>query len=96
MTVTSICDSQSSNNIQLQGTTGSVGNVMSNLTHVVAASIVESMVVDSKIIPHLHQTTSGRVAQIEIFSHYVGNQLILQPLFLLLLTLHTTLTHRHR
>lgn len=70
MTVTSICDSQSSNNI---GTTSSVGNVMSNLTHVVAASIVGSMVVDSKIIPHLHQTPSGRVAQIEIFSHYVGN-----------------------
>ncbi|KEH42750.1 calmodulin calcium-dependent NAD kinase isoform X2 [Medicago truncatula] len=48
---------------------------MSNLTHVVAASIVGSMVVDSKIIPHLHQTPSGRVAQIEIFSHYVARQI---------------------
>ena len=52
---------------------------MSNLAHVMAASIVgligdNSVMVDQqKIVPYLHQTESGRVAKLEIFSHYVGN-----------------------
>jgi hypothetical protein len=34
----------------------------------------KSMVIDQqKIIPYLHKTQSGRVAQLEIFSRYVGN-----------------------
>lgn len=51
---------------------------MSNLAHVMAASIVgligeNSVMVDQqKIIPYLHQTESGRVAKLESFSHYVG------------------------
>jgi hypothetical protein len=54
---------------------------MNNLAHVMAISIVgligeekKSMVIDQqKIIPYLHKTQSGRVAQLEIFSRYVGN-----------------------
>ncbi|CAI8616191.1 unnamed protein product [Vicia faba] len=75
--------SESSNNMQLQlqdGTTSSV-NVMSNLAHVMAASIVgligdNSVMVDQqKIVPYLNQTESGRVAKLEIFFHYVARQM---------------------
>ncbi|CAI8585732.1 unnamed protein product [Vicia faba] len=75
--------SESSNNMQLQlqdGTASSV-NVMSNLAHVMEASIVgligdNSVMVDQqKIVPYLHQTESGRVAKLEIFSHYVARQM---------------------
>ncbi|XP_058770790.1 calmodulin calcium-dependent NAD kinase-like isoform X2 [Vicia villosa] len=73
--------SESSNNMQLQLQDGSVGNVMSNLAHVMAASIVgligeNSVMVDQqKIIPYLHQTESGHVAKLESFSHYVARQM---------------------
>ncbi|CAI8590513.1 unnamed protein product [Vicia faba] len=75
--------SESSNNMQLQlqdGTASSV-NVMSNLAHVMVAFIVgligdNSVMVDQqKIVPYLHQTESGRVAKLEIFSHYVARQM---------------------
>ncbi|CAI8603086.1 unnamed protein product [Vicia faba] len=75
--------SESSNNmqLQLQDCTASSVNVMSNLAHVMAASIVgligdNSVMVDQqKIVPYLHQTESGRVAKLEIFSHYVARQM---------------------
>ncbi|PNY15044.1 hypothetical protein L195_g011734, partial [Trifolium pratense] len=65
------------------GTTSTVGKVMNNLAHVMAISIVgligeekKSMVVDQqKIIPYLHKTESGRVAKLEIFSHYFARQM---------------------
>ncbi|CAI8595453.1 unnamed protein product [Vicia faba] len=74
---------ESSNNMQLQlqdGTASSV-NVMRNLTHVMASSIAgligdnSVMVNQQKIVPYLHQTESGRVAKLEIFSHYVARQM---------------------
>jgi hypothetical protein len=55
---------------------------MNNVAHVMTISIVgliseekKSMVADQLkiVIPHLHKTESGRVAKLEIFSHYVGN-----------------------
>jgi UDP-glucose 4-epimerase len=50
---------------------------MNNLAHVMAISIVgligEEKKSMEKIIPYLHKTESGRVAKLEIFSHYVGN-----------------------
>ncbi|CAI8599015.1 unnamed protein product [Vicia faba] len=82
--------SESSNNmqLQLQGTyfglriyTNTSVNVMSNLAHVMATSIVgligdnSVMVNQQKIVPYLHQTESGRVAKLEIFSHYVARQM---------------------
>ncbi|CAK8572069.1 unnamed protein product [Lathyrus sativus] len=72
----------SESNTQLQdGNANSVGNVMNNLAQVMAASIVgligenSAMVDQQKIVPYLHQTESGRVAKLEIFSHYVARQM---------------------
>ncbi|KAK7344024.1 hypothetical protein VNO77_13223 [Canavalia gladiata] len=67
----------------------SVGKVI-RLTHVLAASFAgliaaatasryrrqaSTVVVDQKVIPHLHRTESGRVGEIEKFSHYVARQI---------------------
>ncbi|RDX73898.1 hypothetical protein CR513_46418, partial [Mucuna pruriens] len=58
----------------------SVGKVINNLTHVLAASfaglIADSMVViDQKIIPQLHTADSGRIEKLEKFPHYVARQM---------------------
>ncbi|KAK2401986.1 P-loop containing nucleoside triphosphate hydrolase superfamily protein [Trifolium repens] len=72
--------SESSNNMQFQDATiSTVGKVMNNLAHVLAISIVgligEEKKSMEKIIPYLHKTESGRVAKLEIFSHYVARQM---------------------
>jgi hypothetical protein len=65
---------------------GSIGKVI-RLTHVLAASFagliaaaaashyrkqLSTVVLDKKIIPKVDRSESGRIGQIEKFSHYVG------------------------